>query len=58
VRVSPLRSRLPHPPAPTDQIRGLKAHGAAGPSFSPLKGGEGPEISPPLPPFAEADTAV
>ena len=52
VRVSPQRSRPPHPPAPTDQVRGLKAHGAAGPSLSPLKGGEGPKISPPLPPFA------
>jgi hypothetical protein len=54
VRVSPWRNRPPHPPIPTDQVRGLKAHGAMGPSLSPLKGGEGlkpPHISLPLPPL-------
>jgi protein ImuB len=40
-RRSEIRSRPPHPLVPTDQVRGLNAHGAPGPSLSPLKGGEG-----------------
>ncbi len=47
VRVSPLRSRPPHPPVPAGQARGLAADTATGPSLSPLKGGE--ELKPPRP---------
>jgi protein ImuB len=38
---SGLQSRPPQPPVPAGQARGLAAHGAPGPSLSPLTGGEG-----------------
>jgi len=45
VRVSPLRSHPPHPPVAS----------ATGPSLSPLKGGEGLKILPPLPPVSRGE---
>ena len=37
----PSSREAPQPPIPTDQVRGLKAHDAIGPSLSPFRQGEG-----------------